>query len=231
MAKVTFREKVLLLVLSMIVILVGGFTLLVFPLKAENEVLSDTVSNLEVEQITMSNTIAQNKKYLGDIKEVEKEIHKSLSEISDPVKTEWFDINLNNYAKNRDLEILEIDYQEDVATYPEIKYPQGSIKYELRDEINKINKQTGSDDEDAIADYEVIQHPMKLVAKGNIKNLALFMDDLYSEKETIYIDEFEYDYENKTVSMNIEVYSIDKILNKKTLDMSVQKSQSDKDSK
>lgn len=211
MEKLTMREKVLLLVLALTVILVGGFTLLVFPLMENNEVLAETVAELQSERMIMETTIAQNPKFLKEIKNTEEELSDSLNLISDPVKTEWIDINLNNYAKNNRLEILEIDYQKANTGLAEVNYHESDIEYELKEEILKLNESNGSEDENKHSDYEIIKHPMKLVVAGTVNQVSSFITDLYGETETIYIRNLNYDYNEQKCEINLDVYSIDKI--------------------
>ena len=206
------REKYLLLFLGILIIFVGGFALLILPIQGENKALSAEVSVLEEEMMLMQMTINQNSEYLNQLKESEDQIQTSLNQISNPIDAPWYDDNLTSYASKAGIEIEQISYNESSPSFPGVNYNnEGKSRYELLIEIENLNDLVEKSEVTRTADYEILRTPVSISFKGSQEKTVYFIRQLYADQETIYVNSLDYDYENKEGTVQVDIYSIDKI--------------------
>lgn len=214
MINLSFREKVLLLVLGVVVILIGGFTFLVIPLQSENAVLEAKVQISEDEKQLMETTIQSNPQYLSTLALSQEAIQVSLSQISDPIDRAWYDDTLTDFAQKAGISITQISYQEAALSFPEVNYNvKTEVSSGLLAEIDKINKQEVNEDPSKAAEFEILRYPVEVTFTGSKEKTAHFIKQLYADQETIYVSSLNYDYESMEGSVQIDIYSIDKIDN------------------
>lgn len=219
MKALTLREKILLLLLTLVLIFVGSFTLLILPLHQENQLLEKEVNFLANQKFEMQLKISQNKKYLQAMEESHEEIASTLSNISDPIETEWYDVNLTSFAKSSGIELNAINYEAQRASFPEVDYnDQNKVHYELEKEIEKLNNPTLDKSETKSSDYQILVHPVTLEFNASPQKMASFISKLYSDKETIYVRDLSYDYDANKGQLAIDIYSIRKTSNKSLLE-------------
>lgn len=214
MENLSLREKTLLLILGVVIILIGGFTLLVIPLQSENAVLQAEVQIIEDEKFLMETTIQSNPNYLSELALSEEAIQLSLNQISDPINRAWYDDSVTDFAQSAGVKISQITYQEPSLSFPEVNYNvKNELNSGLMEEIDKINKHDANEDQSKTSEFEILRYPVQVTFTGSKEKTAHFIKQLYADKETIFVSAFDYDYENMEGNVVIDIYAIDKIDN------------------
>lgn len=211
--KITQREKVLLTILFTVIILVGGFMLVIVPQNERKQLLSVEANALEMEALNMKQLIANRKNIEEDLEIWNQNIKDSLDVISDPLVNETFDSFVNGLAIRHDIKIGELRYSNDTIMIPSVEYgvPE-ELEYALKSELQKLNEIEDEKVEDKVSEYEIIHKSIFLDLAGTSSNIKDFVDALYTGGyKTIYVNQLDLSVENETGSVTLDLFSIDKV--------------------
>lgn len=211
--KLTKREQVLVTVLVTVVILVGGFMLLILPQNEEKEVLKNEVNDLAVEMTEMKTAIMQKSKIEEQLKASGDSIDGSLDKISGPLHNETFDSLVNRLANKYTITVNTLSYSLPKVMKPDVQYGVPlELEYALKDEVNKLNQTEEETESDKVSEYDIIHKTITIEVEGTSHQIKNFVDGLYTGGHTtIYVNNLNIDMLAGNASITQDLFSIDKI--------------------
>lgn len=213
----TKRERSLLLILITLVVGLGGFLMLVMPLKAENEGLVIDTEILKLESVQMKAAINKKSK-------IEASLNQSKETISDPLTNENFDFDVAEIARKHNVVVDSLKYGDMEVYVPSVVFPEDkSPHYDLKTEIDILNNRSDEVSVSKVTEYEIIKQVITLQYTASYKDTKAFIDELHSGFKTMYIGQLNTDLKVNvskdskdakdlpSSTLTLELYSVDKI--------------------
>lgn len=144
--KLTKREQVLLFILITIVVFVGGFRLLFLPQDAKKQYLMLSRSEKQTQVNNMKITNADKETLTKRLDTINKSIDESALKISDPLRSETFDIFLHKLGLDFEVSIVILSYSPDRLLKPDLNFgPIPNLPYELTEDLMKLSEDHSED--------------------------------------------------------------------------------------
>lgn len=144
--KLTKREQVLLFILITIVVFVGGFRLLFLPQDAKKQYLMLSPSEKQTQVNNMKITNADKETLTKRLDTINESIDESASKISDPLRSETFDIFLHKLGLDFEVSIVNLSYSPDRLLKPDLNFGRiPNLPYEFTEDLMKLSEDHSED--------------------------------------------------------------------------------------
>ena len=214
--KLTKREQDLLFILITIVVFFGAFMLLFLPQDAKKQSLMLSPSEKQTEINNMKITIADKETLTSRLDTINESIDQSASKISDPLRSETFDIFLHKLGLDFEVSIVNLSYSPDSLLKPDLNFGQiPNLPYELKEDLMKLIEDNSVDNVNQGAQYDPLHKSINVEIQGKPENPRKFADGLYTGSyKTLYLNSWSTDYESKSAHLSLDLLSIEKIKQK-----------------
>ena len=184
--KLTKREQILLFILITVVVFVGGFMLLFLPQDAKKQSLMLSPSEKQIEINNMKITIADKETLTSRLDTINESIDQSASKISDPLRSETFDIFLHKLGLDFEVSIVTLSYSPDSLLKPDLNFGQiPNLPYEPKEDLMKLIE----DNVNQGGQYDLLHKSINVEIQGEPENLKKFADGLYTGGyKTLYLN-------------------------------------------
>lgn len=208
----TRREKILIFIFVFILVVVGTFSGVIGPIVAHNAALKIEHETLKTQKNAMAVIDTNREQNLIDLETSKKEVSIILDQISDPVDNASFDTRINTLTTKHGISVKSIQYNGPIVTIPQVEYmAPNDLSYEMKQDVDQINEQVIKKTGIEVSTYEVITETIQVSLSGSYENMASMIDDSLALGRTVFVSSFNYNFDDNTANMTLEVFSVDKI--------------------
>lgn len=207
----TNREKILLSVLVSLVIVIGGFVLILSPNQTKLNELQSNKAILEEEIQTVKTTIENRLDVEEKLKESNQLIKDNADKISPPLINEQFDLFLSKLASSYNVELISVSYDE--ATYVKPSVESAVDKHLPLKQVNRLENE-GVILESTIkeASSELIHKYIVIDIEGSPTMIKNFIDGLYTGGyKTMFVNGVDISYEEQSASIILDMFSLPEV--------------------
>lgn len=212
MKLLTRREKILVIIFIFVLAVVGIFTIVIGPVIAHNAELKIEHEALKIERDAMELIDRTREQNLANLETSKKEVSIILDQISNPVDNASFDKRINTLTSSHGVTVQSIQYNDPVVTIPQVEYiSPNDLTYEMKNDVDQINEKVIFKTGIETSTHEVISQTIQVSLSGSYENMTGMLDDSKILGRTVFITAFNYNFNDSTATMTIEVFSVDKI--------------------
>lgn len=217
MTKLTKREKILINVVLVLVLVYGGLQFVINPQTAANEALSIEYDNLLAQKEAIEMQLNNSALNQTDITTLEKELFDKLQEVEEIKDHDLIDDLFQSVTDELKIDVKELLIEQDAISNinPVTAETTEITTYPLKEYINSIYN-------NGVLKEEVLPYPETLLIKSTVRiaftydkeKVAAFVGAIDNLNTTIYINGIEYDskdVQNKYIYIDLISYLREKV--------------------
>lgn len=206
------REKVLLLILTLMV--TAGFMIVfwILPLMTTHDDLSEQLTSLEAAKTQMDLLLPQYDTLEQQLETARQSLNEQLDALDSSPDAEAMMVTYTELAKEHNLTVQNMTVAQAVAVNPSASEATTTeVTYDLQELIEQYKEDVSKGTQSSVSQYQVLKYSQTLtLVASNLTDVNAFIQDVTAQKKTLYVSALSYDA-NGNVSLTFDLYAIDKI--------------------